>query len=171
MAEEDKDKTKTGTEGTTTSTDDGKGQEPTTFTQADVDRIIKERLEREGIKDLKAKAKELDDFKKGQMTAEDAAKATVAELQQKLVVSEAERASLRLAQLKDELLDKAGLPRGWSKRIIGTSEQEIMADIDALRRQLAEGGVQTVGGAGNPADRARAGNKPTLTELLQRAIR
>lgn len=168
----DEGKTIEGKEGTVpTPTDGGKGQDTTTFTQADVDRIIKERLEREGIKDLKAKAKELDDYKKSQMTAEEAAKATVAELQQKLSMAEAERASLKLAQLKDDLLDKAGLPRGWSKRIIGTSEQDIVADIDVLRRQLAEGGVQTVGGAGNPADRAKAGNKPTLSELLQRAIR
>lgn len=155
-----------------TGTDTGKGQEQEAkFTQADIDRFIKERLEREGIKELREKARKLDELQKSQLSAEDAAKATVTDLQQKLVVSEAGRAKLELEHLKDELLDKAGLPRAWAKRIIGTSEQEILADIDILRRQLTEGGAPNVGNAGNPADKAKATNKPTLSELLQRAIK
>lgn len=108
------DKDKKGAEGTEdTHTDGGNSQgQEAKFTQADVERFIKERFERDGIKELREKAKKFDEFQKSQMSAEDASKQTITDLQQKLSLADAERAQLRLTQLKDDLLDKAGLPRG-----------------------------------------------------------
>ena len=95
-----------------------------TFTQADVDRIVRERVQRERAKyadydDLKAKAD-------GAKTVED----RLAEIESKH--AEAERRAMRA-----EIANAKGLTPTQAKRLIGTTREELEADADELLRDLA----------------------------------
>lgn len=95
-----------------------------TFTQADVDRIVKERVQREKAKyadydDLKAKAGE-------KVTLEE----RVAEIERTAKASE-ERA------LRAEVANAKGLTPSQAKRLIGATREELEADADELLKDIS----------------------------------
>lgn len=95
-----------------------------TFTQADVDRIVKERVQRERAKyadydDLKAKAGE-------KVTLEE----RVAEIERTAKASE-ERA------LRAEVANAKGLTPSQAKRLIGATREELEADADELLKDIS----------------------------------
>ena len=98
------------------------------FTQAEVDKIIQERLARE-----KAKYDDYEDIK-----------AENADLKAKM----AENESKNLETLKAKIATDLELPAALSVRLQGESEEELRADGEKLLKEL--GPKEAVGGAGNP---------------------
>lgn len=97
-----------------------------TFTQADVDRIVKERVQRERAKyadyeDLKAKA----------------GSATTLEERVEQIERQAREAESRA--LRAEVANAKGLTPTQAKRLVGTTREELEADADEL---IADIGAQ-----------------------------
>ncbi|AVR77123.1 scaffolding protein [Mycobacterium phage Leston] len=99
------------------------GEAPKTFTQAELDRIINDRLDRErakyaGFDDLKAKAEQFDAIKEGEKT----------ELQREREAREAaeKRAA---AELRGRIAATKGVPVG---SLVGETEEELTAKADEL---------------------------------------
>lgn len=109
------------------------------FTQADVDRIVQERLARE-----KAKYEELE-------AERDALKEKVGEY---------EKASLDT--LKQTVATDLKLPPSLAGRLQGANEKELRADGEKLLKEL--GPKEPVGGAGNPAGEVK---KPLTRESVK----
>lgn len=142
--------TSTGQSGTTTAT----GQENTTTgqagndqqqtqqsaytppaTQADLDRIVESRLQRErakyaGFDDLKAKATKFDELEQANKT--ELEKAT-----SRADKAEKELAQARAAQLRTEVAIAKQLPAELAQRLSGTTREELEADADKLAGLLA----------------------------------
>lgn len=141
------------------------------FTQAELDAAIASRLSRENIKDLKAKAAELEQLKQSQMSELDKAKNDAENLKQQLAVANQQILEISLLQKKEELLDKEGLPRSFAKRISGSTDEEIAADVALLKNEL---GIvsQSIGANANPGGSVKTigKGKPSMNELLHRAI-
>lgn len=105
------------TETTTTET------APQTFTQADVDRIVKERVQRERAKfadydDLKAKA--------GNATT----------LEERVAEIERQAKESETRALRAEVANAKGLTPTQAKRLIGASREELEADADELLKDI-----------------------------------
>lgn len=97
--------------------------QPETFTQADVDRIVRERVKREREKfadydDLKAKAE-------GAKTLED----RVAEIERQARESETRA-------MRAEVANAKGLTPTQAKRLVGATREELEADADELLKDI-----------------------------------
>jgi hypothetical protein len=107
-----------------------------TFSQADIDRIVKERLAREGLSDLKAKAAKLDELTEAQKTAEQKAAEALAKAQRDSAATEMENQRLRAA-IKHGVDDEhAGLIGGTDSESIGKNA-ETLGKLLADSRELA----------------------------------
>lgn len=100
---------------TTTTTQTAAGAGDKTFTQADVDRVVADRLERErkkyaGFEDYKKAKEELDALKAGQMSELEKAKADLEKAQKEAKESADKIKALELTALKSKLASEAGLP-------------------------------------------------------------
>lgn len=140
----------------TTQTAAGAGEK--TFTQADLDRLVSDRLERERKKyadydALKAAKAELDKLKEGQMSELDKAKQGLGAAQAKVTELEAKIKAMELSALKARLAAAAGLPSELADRVRGEDEEAIKADIEALKKIIP---AKSAGGAGTPAAGAKA---------------
>lgn len=120
--------------------DEEPGKQEQTFTQADVDRIVRERVQRERAKyadydDLKAKA--------GQSTT----------LEERVAGLEAAANASEQRALRAEIANAKGLTPTQAKRLVGETREELEADADEL---LADIGASKKNG--NHV--AREGNNP-----------
>ena len=144
-----------------------------TFTQAELETILKERLERQKVKyeqmlmeakgggslqsppheDLLSNAEispendpleNLETNLEGENTEEMAKK--IAEYEQKLANFEREKADM----LKAKMLEEAGLPAALSDRLKGTTAEELTADIAALQSILPK---PSIGSPASPAEK------------------
>lgn len=95
------------------------------FDQADVDRMIKDRLARENIRELKRKASEYDQLQEAQKTEHQKMSERLAEFERK--ASEAD-----LRALKIEVAASKGLSATQAKRLQGTTREELEADADEI---------------------------------------
>jgi hypothetical protein len=126
-----------------TTPDEGKEsdkQEPTTFTQADLDRIVRERVKREREKfadydELKTKAA-------GATTLEE----RVAQIERQAQESESRA-------MRAEVANAKGLTPSQAKRLVGATRDELEADADELLKDI---GAQKKQGNHVP----REGNQP-----------
>lgn len=97
-----------------------------TFTQAEVDRIIADRLKREDVKGLKQKAAEFDKLSEAQKTAEQ--KAADAQKAAEQRASEAEARAIRYQVAAEKGISKADA----DLFLTGTDEDSITAQADRL---------------------------------------
>ena len=139
----------------TTNTAAGAGEK--TFTQADLDRLVSDRLERERKKyadydALKAAKAELDKLKEGQMSELDKAKQGLGAAQAKVTELEAKIKAMELSALKARLAAAAGLPSELADRIRGDDETAIKADIEVLKKVIPQ---KPAGGSGMPPSSAK----------------
>lgn len=111
-----------------------------TFTQADLDRIIGERLARENIAELKDKATKFDELDNANKTELqrfqeqlDATNAEKAQAEQRAAQAELERMKITIAATK-------GIPISSAGRLAGSTQEEIEADADKF---LADFGPKT----------------------------
>lgn len=119
------------TENTTTTPEGGSTTTPAppaekTFTQADVERIIADRLKRERDKyadydQLKAKAAEAD-----------SSKTELQKLAERVEASEKRAADAEAKQLRTEIASAKGLTAAQAKRLTGSTMEELEADADDL---------------------------------------
>jgi len=116
------------------------------FTQADVDRIVQERLSRE-----KAKYADYDEIKAENM-----------ELKTKIAEAETTIKAAALDSLKQKIVVDLKLPPSLARRLQGTTEEELKADGEKLLKDL--GPREPVGGGGNPAGEVK---KPLTREAVK----
>lgn len=118
--------------------DAGGGDEGKTFTQAELDRIVEQRLKRERGKfsdydDLKAKAEQLDELEAENRS--DVENATTRAEQAEKRAAAAERRALVL-----EVATERGLTADQAKRLQGDSRDELEADADELLNLFSPAG-------------------------------
>ena len=130
-----------GSEPTTTTTTTTTSPEKT-FSQADVDKIVAERIARErkktpNVDELKDKAQKWDQQQAENLSEverlkleRDAANAAKLEAESKVKAAEAR-------VTKTALLQKAGIPMELIDRVRGETEEEIKADIELLKPLIA----------------------------------
>lgn len=136
----------------------GPGQQPatpTTFTQADVDRIVKERL-------AKAQAKAEEGAKRAAADAEAKALAEQGEfkklyekLQADLQERESKLAAMERQQAQATIAGKLGLPAALAARLQGNTPEEMEADARALLEALPKPtapNINSVPGGNAPSD-------------------
>ena len=143
-----------------------------TFSQADVDRMIADRLSREQKKyadysELKKAKEELDQLKQGQLSELEKANAAREKAEARVKEFEAQIRQMELRSLKSRLAADAGLPAELADRIRGEDETSIKADIEELKKIFPQRAA--VGGRGAPT----ANNSPAtdLASLYADAIK
>lgn len=114
-----------------------------TFTQAELERVVGDRLRREreryiGYDDLKAKAGKFDEL-------EEAKKTEAQRLNDQLAARETELQTYRVAEVRREAAERHGLPTKWARRITAATAEaadleaeELAADLEALKPAPAE---------------------------------
>jgi hypothetical protein len=128
------------------------------FTQADLDRIISERL-----RHAESKRKEAEDAAAKKATEETLAKNQEWEklakaAQEELAQQKAEIAKRDLADKKLKIAKDAGLPDALASRLIGTTDEELIADAKALLETIPKKS-SPAGGITNPP-----GGAPTKSD-------
>lgn len=106
------------------------GGEEKTFTQAEVDKLIDQRIARERTKysdydDLKAKAQRLKE-------AEDADKSEIDKLKDRLSESESRASKAESEALRTTVASQKGLTANQAKRLSGSTKEELESDADEL---------------------------------------
>lgn len=101
------------------------------FTQSDVDRIVRERLAREGIADLKAKAAKFDELDEASKTAEQKAAEALAKAQR-------DAETLTLTNLRLMAAVDHGVDRDHRDLIGGTTPEEVNASAERLGALLRD---------------------------------
>lgn len=140
-----------------------------TFTQADVDRIVKERLTRE---QAKAEAKANEAARKAEQAAL-AEQGKYKDLWEKAEADKAnaaaELAKLQRQQLATSIAAKVGLPAGLAARLQGTTEDEIEADAKALLADLPKPAAPNLNSS--PGSNAPVAGQMTDAEKRELAAR
>lgn len=113
------------------------------FRQEEVNRIIAERLAREQEKykdyeELKKAAQRLKEIEDANKSEVEKAKQEAEQLKKMLEEKEREKQKILIENLKLQILDEAGLPKSWAKRILGESEDQIRADVEELKSLLKD---------------------------------
>lgn len=108
-----------------------------TFTQADIDRIVADRLARQKAQfgdydDLKTKAAELEELRKAQMTKEELLASELEAANKRIEAAEAAKAKVELDALRARIATEHKLPAALAGRLTGTNEEELKADAAAL---------------------------------------
>ena len=107
-----------------------KGDEGRTFTQADLDRIIEQRLAKEKAKfsdydDLRRKAEQLAEI-------ENASKTETEKLREELDQIRAAHAEATAKAIRAEVAISKGLTAAQAKRLVGSTLDELEADADEI---------------------------------------
>lgn len=153
---------------------DGKTDPPAkTFSQEDLDKKIEQRLKREREKyadyeDLKKAREELDEIKKGQMTEQEKLKAELEKAQAEANEAAAKTAALELERTKEKICREAGLPDGFADRLKGSTEEELKADVELMKKLVP---ATPKGGKGAPVGGGDPGNTSTgnaLTDAISK---
>ena len=132
-----------------------KKQEEKKFTQAELDKVIKERLDREDRKRKEAeatlKSKADEDALKEQAKWKELADKQAADLD----TLKKEKATLELQERKRKIADKVGLPQVLSSRLVGETDEELENDAKEL---LKVSDKKQGASATNPGNRTLPGN-------------
>lgn len=104
-----------------------KGTADRTFSQAELDQILAKRLG--DVAELKRKASELDKLTEAQKSEQQKAAERIAQLEKEL-------STAQLAQLRRDVGERHGLTATQARRLVGTTEDELMADAEELAKDL-----------------------------------
>jgi hypothetical protein len=143
---------------------------PKTFTQAELDGIIAERLARatDKYRDHDTMKAELEQLKKGQMTEAEKTAAKLAEAEKKAAEAEAKLKAAEVRDLKLAALTKLGLSPSFASRIGGEDAKAIEEDAKELQKLL--GGTKAGGGSA-PAAGQTDGNASVNRFIREQAGR
>jgi hypothetical protein len=139
------------------------------FTQEEVNAIIKDRLAREKEKykdydDLSKKVKDFEEKEKAGLPENEKLRKEFEELKKLVTLRDGDLAQQKLLNVKLEMLDQAELPKFWAKRILGTTEEEIKADIAEIKEALGEK-KENVGKGIAPA--SKGGKELTINDRIR----
>lgn len=142
---------------------DGGTKTDKTFTQAEVDKLVKDRLERDRKKyvdyeDLKAAKAELDKIKTENMTEAEKLKAELEAVKTAKAEAEAKVKASERKSTVTSLLLKAGISINLADRIKGDTEEEIQADIDSLK-EIVKTTTSGAGGSFPPSGGGKGDEK------------
>lgn len=115
---------------------------PLTLTQAELDRIVGERLARERAKfsdydDMKAKANRLNELEAANQTEAEKLRAAAEAAEKRAAEAESARDAAALAQLRTDVAVAKGLPLTLAQRLQGATREELEGDADTLLSTLA----------------------------------
>lgn len=140
------------------------GEEGKTLTQADIDRIVEDRLKRERAKfadysDLKAKAEKLEELEASQQSEVEKLANRIAEAEKARDVAVSEALRLRVTSAK-------GLTPEQAEFLTGSTQEEIEAQADKLLAAFGgaggtEGETPATPPPGNTREDLRGGTDPT----------
>lgn len=145
---------------------DGKSSDRT-FTQADVERIVGERLGRERGKyadydELKAKAAKFDEVEEQNKTEQQKVLDRAEKAEKRAAEAEARAKAAEVASLRAKVASAKRLPAELVDRLRGETEEEIAKDADALLKSI--GGDANGSGGFDQGTRGGGGtNKPSVT--------
>lgn len=145
---------------------DDKPKDDKTFTQADVDRIVADRLKRErdskfaDYDELKAKAAKLDDLEQSKKTSEQKLTERIEAAERKAQEAEQRVAQAEAGALRATVASEKGLTAAQAKRLAGSTREELEADADDLLTSFkpAEGNGNTT--PGKPTESLKGGGDP-----------
>ena len=133
------------------------GTETKTFTQADLDRIVQERVNRErakyeGFEELKAKAQKFDEQEEANKTELQKAQERATELEEKLKKREHEDS---IREMKKKVADEMKIP---ADLLTGETEEACMEQAKAIMSFATSQGYPSVkdGGESNPSTKKTA---------------
>jgi len=86
---------------------------------------------------LRARLKELEPLAKKAQEADEAAKTEAQKAAEARAAAEKERDEARLALLKRDIAEEAGLPKSWADRLRGSTKDELEADAKELAENLS----------------------------------
>ena len=147
-----------------TNSEAGNGDEGKTFTQAELDRIVSDRLRREASKyadyeELKAQADKLAEY-------EAANKSEVDKLREETDRLKRSNAEIEAKALRAEVAMAKGLKPSQARRLQGATKDELEADADEMIAEFApassdDGGDDPDPVPGRPVPNLRGGADPT----------
>lgn len=141
-----------------------------TFTQEQVDEMIKERIARERKK-FESEKKELErkhgetieDYEtrinNANLTAEEKYNKSIAELQKQLDTSNTELATLKTNEMKKAILGKYKIPDSFLSSITGNTQEEIEDSVKSFSENLSSYLKTQSGGAPNSLNGGSEGEK------------
>lgn len=153
-------------------TDPNGGNDPkpaeNTFTQEQVNAIVKDRLAKE-----KGKYTDYDEYKKAfdvaqlkqqeEMTELEKANKQIEDYKQKILDAENAKNQMQLEIAKTKLMNELGLDLKFADRVKGSNEEELKADIEAFKGMV--GTVKTnLGTSFNPANANTSDKNPFTKE-------
>ncbi len=160
-------------------------EEPKTFTQEEVDKMIETRLKRENEKFEKTKKElerkhneSIEDYeeriKNANLTAEEKHKKEIDKIQKDLDAKTAELTKIKTDEIKKATLTKYKMPEKFLDRISGVTEEEIEASVKGFAEAMGEYvkglGANGVPGAMNGGSNGGADKKAQLEELKKKAF-
>lgn len=125
-----------------------------TYTQADIDRIIGEKLAKERAKQEQAVKKAQEDANRKAAEQQGQYEQLYKDAQAKLEAAELEAKALRLTGLQRQAADKVGLPAAFAERLRGDTLEDLEVDAKSLLASLPKPA------APNLNNEAGAGGKP-----------
>lgn len=131
------------------------GASDRTFTQADLDRIIKDRLDQERAKGEKAAAKAKADAETAALAEQGKFKEIADRALADLAAAQAEAKSSALRLLQRDVAAKTNLPAALADRLKGETEEEMEADAKGIMAALPKPAAPNInanpGAGGAPA--------------------
>jgi hypothetical protein len=142
-----------------------------TFTQADIDRIVTERLAKERTKSEAAVKKAQEDAARKQAEEQGKYEQLYKETQAKLEQAEARTRAAELATLRRQVADKIGLPATLAERLHGETAEDLEADAKTLLASLPKPAAPNLnnepGAGGKPANgQMSEAEKANLASIL-----
>lgn len=115
----------------------GAGEQPQrTFTQAEVDALIKERLDRQANKSEEQQRKAQEEAQRQAAEQQGEYKSLYEKAQAELEQTRSEAKAAQLAATRRLVAQKLGLSEKIAERLVGENEEELMADAEALLGEL-----------------------------------
>ena len=128
------------------------GNSDRTFSQADLDRIVKERLEREAEKQRKASEKAQSDAEQKRLAEEGKWKEAFEKQQAELETERKARRDNELKLLRRDAAAQVSLPTALTDRLQGETLEEMVADAKSIMAALPKPSApNTNGGVGDGA--------------------
>lgn len=135
-----------------TVTPDATGQQAVkTFTQAELDAIVKERLERERKKAETAAQKAAQDAEAKALREQGEYKTLFEKVQADLAAERERAKALELAGLRRDVASKVGLPVALVDRLRGETEEELTADAQQLLAAMPKPAAPNINAAASTA--------------------
>lgn len=145
------------------------GEPERKFTQAEIDKIIKDRLDREKTRSEAAAKKAADDAARKAAEEQGEFKKLYETVLQEKQAAEERAKALELSSLRRDIAAKVGLPAGLASRLQGETDTDIEADAKQLLATLPKAAAPSLdGGAGRTG---QGNNAPSLDEIKEQAAR